>query len=41
MGEMVEMVMEGVLCECCGVFVGDEESDPPGHPLRCEDCEEE
>ena len=35
MSEFTEMIVEGILCETCGVFI---EGDPPGHPRNCEDC---
>jgi len=37
MGEIVEMILEGILCEHCGVYIGE----PVGHVRYCEDCEEE
>jgi len=36
MGEVAELVIEGYLCQFCGVFI-DEKA--PGHPRTCEDCE--
>lgn len=38
MGEIVEMMINGLLCEQCGGFIDGEE---PGYPRVCEDCEEE
>lgn len=35
MGEMAELVIEGVVCEGCGVFLGE----PVGFPQRCAACE--
>jgi hypothetical protein len=35
MGEITEMVLEGILCDQCGVLVDGEVS---GYPRRCEDC---
>lgn len=37
MGEIAEMMINGYLCEGCGVFLDGEE---PGFPRRCEDCKE-
>jgi hypothetical protein len=34
MGEIADMMLEGVLCECCGVYIGDD----VGYPMKCEDC---
>jgi len=34
MGEIADMLLRGVLCERCGVFLGDE----VGYPCYCEDC---
>ncbi len=47
MGEIAEMMLDGTLCEGCGVFMedlapeneGDQILDPPGSPRRCDDCE--
>jgi hypothetical protein len=38
MGEIAEMVLEGVLCEQCGCLIDGLES---GYPRKCEDCEAE
>jgi predicted Zn-ribbon and HTH transcriptional regulator len=35
MGDAAELVLEGVLCETCGVYL---ESAPPGHPRKCKEC---
>lgn len=35
MGEIAEMMLDGTLCECCGVYMDDYES---GHPRRCARC---
>lgn len=35
---MVELMLEGVICEQCGVFI---DGLAPGYPRCCEDCEEE
>jgi hypothetical protein len=36
MGEIAEMIINGLLCEQCGSFIDDEE---PVHPRKCEDCD--
>jgi len=36
MGEIAEMILEGLLCENCGMFI---DEDAPGHPRVCEDCD--
>lgn len=36
MGEIAEMILEGILCEECGSLVDGEEV---GYPRKCEDCE--
>ncbi len=36
MGEAAEMVLDGLLCECCGMMIDGEEL---GYPRLCEDCE--
>lgn len=41
MGDISEMMMEGLLCQSCGVYMGDEDDDDyeaPGYPVTCEDC---
>lgn len=35
MGEISEMVIEGILCELCGVYIGD----ATGYPRKCACCE--
>lgn len=37
MGEIAEMMLSGVLCQVCGVFLGEE----TGYPVTCEDCDSE
>lgn len=39
MGEIAEMMLEGILCQYCGVYLDVEES--CGFPMSCSDCEEE
>lgn len=36
MGDAAEMVLEGIVCEECGIYIDEEEF---GHPQKCEDCE--
>lgn len=38
MSEATEMIAEGLLCQCCGVYL-DEAT--PGHPRWCDDCRPE
>lgn len=38
MGEIAEMILNGVLCDICGCLVDGEEV---GYPRKCEDCEED
>ncbi len=35
MGEVADMMLDGTLCQGCGVFLND---DPPGYPCSCHDC---
>lgn len=37
MGDMVEMMLDGTLCEQCGGMVGDYPQ-AVGYPRKCEDC---
>lgn len=39
MGEISEMILEGILCDECGGLVGDE-PESVGYPRKCEGCEE-
>lgn len=34
MGEIADMMLDGTLCEGCGVYIGDGD----GFPVRCPDC---
>lgn len=38
MGETTELILDGILCELCGVFISEEGC---GYPRSCEDCEED
>lgn len=38
MGDIAEMILEGILCEDCGGLI-DEEGTALGYPATCEDCE--
>lgn len=35
MGEIAEMMLDGILCEGCGEFMG---GGTPGYPRRCRGC---
>ncbi|MFW5945044.1 MAG: hypothetical protein ACOCTU_07265 [Bacteroidota bacterium] len=34
MGEIADMMLDGTLCECCGVYLDPDET-PPGFPQYC------
>ncbi len=34
MGEITEMILEGILCQECGEYIGDGD----GFPVFCSDC---
>lgn len=38
MSDIAEMMLDGTLCECCGVYI--EEGEAEGFPRRCDDCGE-
>ena len=39
MGEIAEMMLDGTLCEACGVLIIGEGEEPAGYPQYCsEDC---
>ncbi|WP_034172764.1 hypothetical protein [Listeria monocytogenes] len=47
MGEIVDMMLDGTLCDFCGCLMDDlivegskELKEPPGYPRTCEDCKE-
>ena len=35
MGEIAEMMLEGTLCECCGVVIIEPGEEAPGYPMYC------
>ena len=37
MGDVAEMMLEGILCQSCGQYVGEGD----GYPVDCESCSEE
>jgi len=39
MGEIAEMMLEGILCQYCGVYLDVEEGS--GFPESCSSCEED
>lgn len=39
MGDVADMVLEGTLCEVCGVYIEDDEA--PGYPRSCVECSNE
>lgn len=43
MGDIADMMMEGILCHGCGGLMDDVTEDSPiaGYPRLCEDCEGE
>lgn len=38
MGEMAEAVLNGEMCEWCGVWL---DGEPAGYPQLCPDCQKE
>jgi len=39
MGEIADMMLEGILCSQCGVALDVE--DEVGYPVECSDCQED
>ena len=37
MGEIADMMLDGTLCSCCGVYLGTDN----GYPTRCPACGED
>jgi hypothetical protein len=40
MGDIADMMLDGTLCEGCGVYIGDG-MDAAGYPRRCSHCRRE
>ncbi len=40
MGDAADLILEGVVCQFCGVFVNRSE-DAPGYPITCDGCDDE
>ncbi len=38
MAEVVDLILDGILCEACGCFIDGHAS---GNPRKCADCKEE
>lgn len=36
-GDIADMMLEGCLCQCCGVYIGDGD----GYPVSCADCKDD
>lgn len=42
MGDIADMILDGILCENCGSYIDDDISnDGPGFPRLCEYCQAE
>jgi methionyl-tRNA synthetase len=37
MGDIADMILEGILCDVCGMLFVDHNI--PGHPRTCDDCQ--
>ena len=40
MGDNADDILEGRVCQFCGVFMH-QQADQPGYPVTCDDCEDE
>lgn len=43
MGEVAEMMLDGTLCQCCGIYLDDDETDEEpgnGYPITCKSCKQ-
>lgn len=40
MGDIANMMLEGILCQDCGMYLDDNEN-RLGYPQSCEDCKED
>ena len=38
MGFASDMVVPGLCCAVCGIWLDNDPDDPPGRPVHCEDC---
>ena len=36
MGEIADMILDGILCQCCGVFIGNKSKGD--YPQYCANC---
>ncbi len=36
MGDITDMILNGDMCQCCGVWIND--GDGNGYPEKCPDC---
>ena len=43
MGDVADMILEGILCEYCGVYIedGECELEADGYPRLCSNCQNE
>jgi hypothetical protein len=37
MGDIADMILDGTLCELCGIYLGK----PCDHPKKCKECKKE
>jgi hypothetical protein len=38
MGEIADAMLNGEMCEWCGIYL---EGEPPGYPQLCSDCQQD
>ncbi len=36
MGDIADMILCGILCDCCGEYIGED----VGHPRKCDGCKD-
>jgi hypothetical protein len=41
MGDIADMMLEGILCTSCGVYLDDEDARIAGVPTNCDKCSDE
>ena len=40
MGDISEMMLDGTLCQYCGIVIVDYDEEPCGYPQSCDECEQ-
>lgn len=41
MGEIADMILDGILCQTCGALVDEQDASASGYPRDCDSCKDE